>query len=559
MLALLRPARGRLVTAVVLGLLITVTYVLQGLLVAIVIDRALVGAHLSSAIGPVAGIAGLLLVRATLFRWREIVGAVAAATVTGAVRHDLYSKLLAMGPSYGMAHRTGESVSTLVDAVEALDPYVSLYVPQFATSVIGAVGVIIAIGFVNPLIGLIVALCSLAVAFLPRLVRRTLRARRKDYWGHWRALGSDYLDAVQGVTTLKALGVSGEHGASLYRRSHAFYRASIRMTAVSNVGAGAVSLVASAGTAVTVGVGVVLTAEGQLSVFRLLVVLLLSREALRPLTDLQNAFHATFGVPPAADAIFAVLNANLPVQDFAAAATVVRPPAVEFDDVVFAYRQSGRPALDHFNMSIAPGETVALVGRSGAGKTTAVSLLQRFFDVDAGAVRIGGTDIREMPLGALRAAIAVVAQDTYLFHGTVAENIAFGRAGATNEEIVASASAANAHEFITAMPEGYQTMIGERGLKLSGGERQRIAIARAVLKDAPLLVLDEATSSIDVAGERTVQDALLRLREGRTTIVIAHRLSAIESVDRSITLFEGRTHDVDDHVGLLSPDRRRDS
>ena len=212
MLALLRPARGRLVTAVVLGLLITVTYVLQGLLVAIVIDRALVGAHLSSAIGPVAGIAGLLLVRATLFRWREIVGAVAAATVKGAVRHDLYSKLLAMGPSYGMAHRTGESVSTLVDAVEALDPYVSLYVPQFATSVIGAVGVIIAIGFVNPLIGLIVALCSLAVAFLPRLVRRTLRARRKDYWGHWRALGSDYLDAVQGVTTLKALGVSGEHG-----------------------------------------------------------------------------------------------------------------------------------------------------------------------------------------------------------------------------------------------------------------------------------------------------------------------------------------------------------
>jgi len=285
----------------------------------------------------------------------------------------------------------------------------------------------------------------------------------------------------------------------------------------------------------------------------------LSREAFRPLTDLQNAFHATFGVPPAADAIFAVLDADVPVRDFEAAVTVVRPPAVEFDDVVFAYRQSGRPALDHFNMSIAPGETVALVGRSGAGKTTAVSLLQRFFDVDAGAVRIGGTDIREMPLGALRAAIAVVAQDTYLFHGTVAENIAFGRAGATNEEIVASASAANAHEFITAMPEGYQTMIGERGLKLSGGERQRIAIARAVLKDAPLLVLDEATSSIDVAGERTVQDALLRLREGRTTIVIAHRLSAIESVDRSITLFEGRTHDVDDHVGLLSPDRRRDS
>jgi len=219
--------------------------------------------------------------------------------------------------------------------------------------------------------------------------------------------------------------------------------------------------------------------------------------------------------------------------------------------VVFAYRQSGRPALDHFNMSIAPGETVALVGRSGAGKTTAVALLQRFFDVDAGAVRIGGTDIRQMPIGALRTAIAVVAQDTYLFHGTVAENIAFGRAGATTEEIVASASAANAHEFITAMPEGYQTMIGERGLKLSGGERQRIAIARAVLKDAPLLVLDEATSSIDVAGERAVQDALLRLRQGRTTIVIAHRLSAIESVDRTVTLSEGRALDVDDHVGLL--------
>jgi ATP-binding cassette subfamily C protein CydD len=554
LLALLAPARRYLAGAVMVGLLITATYVLQGLLVAHVIDRILDGSHLTAFAWSLGAILVLLVLRAGLLRLREMVGSSAATAVKVALRKRLYAQLLTLGPAYGLVHRTGDSVSTLVDGVEALDPYAALYIPQFMTTVIGAVAIVAVIAFVAPVVGAVVALCSLGVAFLPRLVRRALARRHQNYWSGLRVLGAEYLDAIQGMTTLKAMGVSEAHGEGLARRSHEFYRASVRLIAISNLSAGTIGFVASAGTALSVGVGAALTATGHLSVFRLLVVLMLSREAFRPLTDLQNAYHATFGVPPAADAIFDVLDAVPSVSDGEVGndLVVAHPPTVEFDEVVFSYRAGGRRALDGFTVSVGAGETLAIVGRSGAGKTTAVGLLLRFFDVDSGHVRIGGIDVRDMPLGLLRSRVAVVSQDTYLFHGTVAENIALGRSGASREEIEAAAVAANAHRFITALADGYETVVGERGLKLSGGERQRLAIARAVLKDAPLLVLDEATSAIDVAGERTVQDALERLRQGRTTIVIAHRLSAVRGADQIVMLEQGRAAEAGDHDSLVA-------
>jgi ATP-binding cassette subfamily C protein CydD len=555
LLRLLAPARRRLAGAVVVGLGITATYVLQGLLVAEVIDRILVGSDLGRLAGSLAGVFVLLVFRAVLLRSRETIGSGAASVVKAGLRRRLYAQLLALGPAYGLKQRTGESVSTLVDGVEALDPYAALWVPQLVTSVVGASAIVVVIAWIAPVVGAVVAVCSLGVAFLPRLVRRALVRRHVNYWTGLRALGAEYLDAIQGMTTLKAMGVSESHGDGLARRSRDFYRASIRLTAISNLSAGTIGFVASAGTALSVGVGAALTASGHLSVFRLLVVLMLSREAFRPLIDLQNAYHSAFGVPPAAAAVFDVLDAVPAVRDPSVAddaLVMARPPAVEFDDVVFSYRPGGRRALDGFTVSAAAGETLAIVGTSGAGKTTAVSLLLRFFDVDSGHVRIGGVDVTDLPLGLLRSSISVVSQDTYLFHGSVAENIALGRIGATREEVEAAAMAANAHAFIAALPAGYDTVIGERGLKLSGGERQRLAIARAVLKDAPLLVLDEATSAIDVAGERTVQEALERLSQGRTTVVIAHRLSAIRRADRIVTLEGGRAIEVGDHDSLIA-------
>lgn len=219
--------------------------------------------------------------------------------------------------------------------------------------------------------------------------------------------------------------------------------------------------------------------------------------------------------------------------------------------VTFSYPE-GEVVLDAVNLEIAPGEVCALVGPSGAGKTSLANLIMRFYDPTEGNVEIDGSDIRDVTLNSLRAQIGLVPQETILFGGTIADNILYGRAGATDEEVAAAARAANAHDFVCELPRGYQTEVGERGVKLSGGQRQRIAIARALLKDPRILILDEATSSLDAQSESLVQEALERLMEGRTTLVIAHRLSTIRNADRIVVLSDGRIAEEGTHAELLA-------
>jgi len=215
-------------------------------------------------------------------------------------------------------------------------------------------------------------------------------------------------------------------------------------------------------------------------------------------------------------------------------------PSVQFEEVTFAYSDDRAPALDGVSFEVSPGETVALVGPSGAGKTTVVSLLLRFFDPTSGTVRVGGHDIRTLGPGQLRSLIAVTFQDSYLFHRSIAENLSLGRPRASVADMQAAARAANAHDFITALPDGYDTVVDERGASLSGGERQRLTIARALLADSPILVLDEPTSSVDALSESLITEALGRLTAERTIIVIAHRLSTVVRADRVIVLDNGR-------------------
>jgi len=286
----------------------------------------------------------------------------------------------------------------------------------------------------------------------------------------------------------------------------------------------------------------------------LFTILLLARECFRPLHDLQTAYHQSYNSLPASREIFALLDTAPEVVEAAApvpVASIKHPPGLRFEDISFGYAERSERALDGFSLSVAPGERVALVGRSGAGKTTIVSLLLRFFELEHGRILIGGRDIRELALTELRGLVGVVAQDTYLFHGSVRDNLLLGRADASAEQLEAAARAARAHEFICALPDGYDTVVGERGLKLSGGERQRIAIARALLKDAPILVLDEPTSSVDAANEAEIQRALDELTRGRTTLLIAHRLSTVRDADRIVVLDRGRVLEAGAHHSLL--------
>ena len=253
----------------------------------------------------------------------------------------------------------------------------------------------------------------------------------------------------------------------------------------------------------------------------------------------------------AAASVFALIDAS--VETDTGSVRIQRAEGrLELDSITFRYHGDGRPVLDSVSITIEPGETVALVGPSGSGKTTIAGLIPRFYDPESGHVSLDGIDLRDLALESLRANVALVSQDIVLFDDTVAANIAYGAtAGAPREAITAAACAAHALEFIDAMPHGMDTHIGERGVKLSGGQRQRLAIARAVLKDAPVLILDEATSSLDSESERHIQEAVETLRAGRTTVVIAHRLSTIEGADRIIVMDRGRIADTGTHTELL--------
>jgi len=270
---------------------------------------------------------------------------------------------------------------------------------------------------------------------------------------------------------------------------------------------------------------------------------------LKRLTDVNAPLQRGLA---AAESVFALLDQE-PEDDRGSSSCTRAQGAVTFDGVTFTYPGTERPAVADIKLDIAPGETVALVGSSGSGKTTLANLLPRFYHAAAGNILIDGVAVEELTLACLRGNIALVSQDVVLFNDTVAANIAYGGMGnATRGEVEAAARAAHAHEFITAMPQGYETLVGERGVKLSGGQRQRLAIARALLKNAPILVLDEATSALDSESERFVQAALDKLMENRTTLVIAHRLSTIEHANRIAVLDKGRIVEIGPHAELIA-------
>jgi subfamily B ATP-binding cassette protein MsbA len=284
---------------------------------------------------------------------------------------------------------------------------------------------------------------------------------------------------------------------------------------------------------------------GDFTVF--IAALLAAAQSLRQLANLQAVFAEGF---TAARRLFSVLDVEPEVREPATPRTLPPGPcAIAFDAVSFAYHP-GAPALDGVSLEAHPGETVALVGPSGGGKSTLLNLIPRFYDVDAGAVRINGADVRELAIADLRSRIALVTQEPFLFDDTIAANIAYARPSASRAEIEAAAEAAAAHEFITALPQGYDTSVGEAGSRLSGGQRQRIAIARAFLKDAPILLLDEATSALDTESEAKVQAALERLMQGRTTLLIAHRLSTVKNADRIYVVEAGRVVEQGSHAVL---------
>jgi subfamily B ATP-binding cassette protein MsbA len=313
-------------------------------------------------------------------------------------------------------------------------------------------------------------------------------------------------------------------------------------------------LLFSAGETVILLIGGLTAYQGRMTAGKLAAFLMYLRLLYNPVITISRRYDQTLRTLASATRVFELLDTAPEVRDRPGAVSLAAIRGeVRFENVCFRYRPD-QEVLQDVSFVAAPGEPVALVGHSGGGKTTISKLIPRFYDLDEGRVLVDGQDVRDVTVRSLRSQIAVVFQESFLFNGTVWENIAYGRADATTEEIVRAAKAANVHPFVMALPDQYDTVIGERGVRLSGGQRQRVAIARALLKDPRILILDEATSSVDSETEQLIQEALERLLQGRTSILIAHRLSTILHADQILVVEEGRITECGSHSALLRLD-----
>lgn len=500
--------------------------------------------------------AGMLL--ALVFRviaevMRDLSAQKSASIVKAAVRKRLFDHILELGPSFLEHRNTAALTTTLVDGIEALDPYIGLYIPYSCLCIV--MPVLLFFGFVfyvdktSALILIsFVPLIPLSIVVLTRIEAQRMGRR---VWTAYRELSAYFSDSLQGLTTLKLFHQVDDRGQKLHGRSKELESALIQslrlyfsMTFISEV-------VPVLGYSITLIVASIRLSEGDMQPSSLVTVLLLGSLFYEHVSHMLLYHHYSLQGKRAADAIFDLLGLEPDIKDGAVSPPQSLEPCIRFENVSFSYG-GNRPVLQDISFEVPAGRMVALVGATGAGKSTVIDLLYRFHEQQNGRVLIGGMQLSALPLQFLRSQMALVAQESYLFYDTVENNLRLGRPNASEEEIIQASISAHAHDFIKDLPQGYQTVVGERGVRFSGGERQRIAIARALLKDAPILLLDEPTSNVDAENEESIKNALELLRSKRTVLVIAHRLSTVRNADQILVMDHGKIAETGTHEQLLA-------
>ena len=534
-----------------LGVLALAVGILRFVFLGQALARVFAGAGLRQALLPLALAAACVLLRAALEHARTALAHRGAARVQERLRGLLFDKILALGPAWFGSERTGGVMLTMVDGVEQLQTFFGHYLPQLAIAAIAPIAIFAFMAFWDVPVALTLLVWALVTLVLLAAVHRYDRDAALARSRAFKAFGAEFLDAVQGLPTLAAFGQSRAYAALIARRARALSGETFWVLALGLLTRGITDLGMALGAALALIFGAHRVLAGEMSLEALLVVLMAGTEIFRPLRDLRSVLHQGMIGQSAATGIHALLDAEPGVRPGGAQIPADAPASIAFEAVGFAYPGGRLPAHRGLSFAVKPGERVGVVGASGAGKSSIVRLLLRQHDPQEGVVRIFGRDIRELDPAELYRRIAIVAQDATLFHGTVEANLRLARPDATQAEIEAACRAANAHSFIEALPGGYQAMIGERGSLLSGGQRQRLAIARALLRDAPILILDEALSAVDGENEAVIQEALDRLMQGRTTLILAHRLSSVIGADRILVLDQGKVAESGTHEALM--------
>jgi len=484
---------------------------------------------------------------------RSYMAHVAGWGVVADVRKYIYEHMQRLSLRFYEDKQVGQLMSNVVNDTELFEQLISHALPDVIVNVITFVAVTIMLVSMNWKLTLLstipIPLVILSLQGYAKYVRPAFRSRQKELGN----LNATLNDNLSGIREIKAFTRESEEAVRITERIYSYYNSNLRALKLMAMFQPFVEFSSSLGTLIVIYFGGRLALQGVLPVSDLVAFFLYLEMFYTPVRVLSSAWEAVQSSLAGADRV-AHLIAEVEEPHNAPDAVELPGPArgeIVFQDVDFEYI-SDVPVLKHINLEIPAQNVVALVGPTGVGKSTLVSLISRFYDVTRGRIMLDGCDISELKMDSLRQQISIVLQDVFLFYGTVRENILFGRPDATESDMIAAAKAANAHEFILDLPDGYDTLIGERGVKLSGGQKQRLSIARAVLKDAPILILDEATSSVDTQTELLIREALERLMQGRTTIIIAHRLSTIREADKIVVLEDNKICEMGTHDELIN-------
>jgi subfamily B ATP-binding cassette protein MsbA len=468
------------------------------------------------------------------------------------IREQLFLKLVHLPIRYHDTNSSGRLVSRVINDVSLMANAVAGVLKdlfQQGLTFLAMMGVIFYQNWKLAIVSVVVVPISVTVMVRMGRKLRGLATRGQERMGD---MASTLQEALAGIRMVKSFGREEEEARRFTNSNKAFVHTTMKAIQVSSLGSSHMEVIGVLGVAGIIWYGGYLVIHDEMTpgaFFSFLAAMFMAYSPIRRLSGANNTVQQALA---AAERVFGVMDmeteqeANHGRLDIPAIAT-----SLEFRDVSFRYDGHTLSALNGVDLTIRAGEIIAFVGSSGSGKTTLVSLLPRFYEPTQGGILIDGVNLRDCTLRSLRAQIGIVSQEVVLFDDTVRNNIAYGRSGASDEDVARAAALAYAHEFIIRLPLGYNTLIGERGLKLSGGERQRLAIARAILRDPPILILDEATSALDTESERVVQMALANLMQNRTTLVIAHRLSTIQNADRIVVLDRGRIMEIGSHDELL--------
>jgi len=486
--------------------------------------------------------------------FRGYIMAMVGQRITLTLRGQVYHHLHDLSLSFYNERQTGRIMASITQDINRLQGFLAGGLQQMLRHVLTIIIIIGILFAMNARLAALILIPTPLIVFFTLRYGKKLREAYQPLWRRWAALSALLGDVIPGIRVVKAFAQEKRELGRFDSYSQKLYDGEVKAAGIQSLFTPIMTFLTSIGTIIIWWVGGTQVLGGTLTLGIFVAFTQYMQRFYGPVEALCRLNHSFQRAATSAERVFEVLDTTPDVADSPDAREM--PPIegrVEFDHVTFSY-EPNRPVVKELSFTVEPGEMIGLVGHSGAGKSTLINLICRFYDVDQGAIYIDGHDIRDVQLGSLRRQIGVVLQEPFLFTGTVAENIAYGKPEAGLDEIIAAARAANAHEFIMAMPHGYDSVLGERGTRISGGEKQRLSIARAILRDPRILILDEATASMDTETEARIQQALERLVRGRTTFAIAHRLSTLKHADRLLVIEGGELEEIGTHDELIAQD-----